>query len=87
VVQVLDNGVVTPTNVTLGRVGLTTIEITSGLRAGQTVVVADNTVALPTINLRGLRGGLGGGGAGPAGGAGGNGGAGGGGGGAPTGGR
>jgi RND family efflux transporter MFP subunit len=90
VVQVLDNGIVTTTNLSLGRVGLTTIEITSGLRAGQTVVVADNSVALPTTSLRGLRGGLGGGGAGPAGGAGGaggNGGAGGGGGGAPTGGR
>jgi multidrug efflux pump subunit AcrA (membrane-fusion protein) len=62
-VQVLDNGVLTRADVTLGRVGLATIEITSGLRAGQTVVVADNTVALPTINLRGLRGGggLGGG--------------------------
>ena len=69
-VQVLDNGVLTRTDVTLGRVGLATIEITSGLRAGQTVVVADNTVALPTINLRGLRGGggLGGGSGGPAGG-------------------
>jgi HlyD family secretion protein len=69
-VQVLDNGVLTKTDVTLGRVGLATIEITSGLRAGQTVVVADNTVALPTTSLRGLRGGggLGGGNGGPAGG-------------------
>jgi len=55
---VLDNGVLTKTDVTLGRVGLATIEITSGLRAGQTVVVADNTVG----------GGLGGGNGGPPGG-------------------
>ena len=69
-VQLLDNGVLTKTDVALGRVGPATIEITSGLRAGQTVVVADNTVPLPTVNLRGLRGGggLGGGNGGPAGG-------------------
>jgi multidrug efflux pump subunit AcrA (membrane-fusion protein) len=68
-VQVLDNGALTRTDVTLGRVGPATIEITSGLRAGQTVVVADNTVPLPTVNLRALRGGggLGGGNGGPAG--------------------
>ena len=42
-VQVLDKGVLTKTDLSLGRVGLATIEITSGLRAGQTVVVADNT--------------------------------------------
>lgn len=66
-VQVLQNGAVTRTRVSVGAVGAATIEITQGLTEGQTVVLADNTTALPTTSSTRLRtgGGAGGFGAGP----------------------
>jgi hypothetical protein len=72
VVQVLTNGIPTPTTVTLGAIGTATVEVTQGLKPGQTVVLADNQTALPTNSSnRGLAGGGGGfGGGAPPGGAG-----------------
>ena len=68
--QVLQNGTVTRKTVTLGAVGTATVEVTNGLSPGDVLVIADNTVALPTNSSnRGLRTGSGfaGGGAGPGG--------------------
>jgi multidrug efflux pump subunit AcrA (membrane-fusion protein) len=62
VVRVLANGTVTTTTVQLGAIGTTTVEVTSGVTPGQTLVIADNTTALPTNSSnRGLRGGAPGG--------------------------
>lgn len=47
-VTVINNGTLTPTKVGIGAVGSTMIEITSGLSAGQRVVLADRAKALPT---------------------------------------
>lgn len=47
VVRVLANGVVTTTRVTTGAVGGGLVEVSAGLTAGQTVVLADTTAALP----------------------------------------
>ena len=71
-VAVLKDGVSTPTAVTVGAVGGGLAEIRSGLTAGDQVILADVSSALPTnstTNVRGLTGGNGPGGAGGAGGA------------------
>ena len=47
-VQVLENGKVQDVTVQVGTVGDTWTEITNGLSAGQEVVLADLTAALPT---------------------------------------
>ncbi|MEP6799966.1 MAG: hypothetical protein ABI890_17540 [Lapillicoccus sp.] len=62
VVSVLAGDVVTRTPVTTGAVGGGLVEVTKGLTAGQQVVVADTTLALPTTTtaVRGLTGGAGG---------------------------
>lgn len=60
---VLKNGTPTPTVVTVGAVGGGLAEVRSGLSAGDQVVIADVTAALPTnstTNVRGLTGGRGG---------------------------
>lgn len=58
VVQVLKDGTPTRTAVKLGAVGGSTVEVIEGLSPGQTLVIADNSTALPTNNSnRGLRGG------------------------------
>ena len=62
VVEVLANGQPTTVRVTVGVVGSTLTQITSGLSAGQQVVLADLSAALPSSNTnnRGLTGGGGG---------------------------
>jgi hypothetical protein len=58
VVQVLKDGTPTRTTVKLGAVGGSTVEIVEGLSPGQTLVIADNSTALPTNSSnRGLRAG------------------------------
>lgn len=51
----------TSVQVVLGATGSTTVQIRSGLAAGQRVVVADNTQALPASNTTALRRAAGGG--------------------------
>lgn len=73
-VSVLRNGSPTPTRVTLGVVGSTLAQVTSGVNAGDQVVLANLDAPLPTAtNNQGFRviGGGGGGGGGRFGGAGG----------------
>jgi len=62
IVQVYDNGQLTAAPVTIGTAGPIFTQITSGLNAGQQVVIADLTAPLPTgnTNIRGLVGGGGG---------------------------
>jgi HlyD family secretion protein len=84
VVSTMVNGKPTTTRVTLGVVGATVTQITSGLKAGDEVMLANITQPMPTGNTN-LRG-FGGGGRGNFGGAGGGGGAAGGGGGGAAGG-
>ena len=59
--QTLKNGVVTPALVKIGYAGTLTTQITSGLRAGQQVVLADLSTALPTNTTNSRRFGVGGG--------------------------
>jgi hypothetical protein len=71
-VQVLTNGVPTTTAVTLGAIGNDLTQIVSGITAGQQVVIADLSAALPTATTTAAAGagvvaGLGGAGAGGAG--------------------
>ena len=47
-VQVVSDGRATRTPVTTGVTGATTVEVTSGLAAGDVVVLADLGAALPT---------------------------------------
>jgi hypothetical protein len=74
VVRVLRQGVVTPVRVVPGAVGTLRTQVTSGVKAGEQVVLADLSVPLPSADTgAGLRGGgfggggTGFGGAGPAG--------------------
>ncbi|NKQ57961.1 HlyD family efflux transporter periplasmic adaptor subunit [Amycolatopsis sp. K13G38] len=62
-VETLSGGATSERRVTLGVVGASTTEVTSGLKAGDEVVLADLSQALPTsnTNARGLVGGGGGG--------------------------
>jgi len=72
-VQVLTNGVPTTTAVTVGAIGNDLTQILSGVTAGQQVVIADLSAALPTATTTAAAGaggviaGLGGAGAGGAG--------------------
>jgi hypothetical protein len=59
--QTLKNGVVTPALVKTGYAGTLTTQITSGLSAGQQVVLADLSTALPTNTTNSRRFGVGGG--------------------------
>jgi len=68
--QTLKNGVVTPALVKTGYAGTLTTQITSGLSAGQKVVLADLSTALPTNTTSSRRLGFAGGSAGGLGGAG-----------------
>jgi len=68
--QTLKNGVVTPALVKTGYAGTLTTQITSGLSAGQQVVLADLSEALPTNTTSSRRLGFPGGSAGGLGGAG-----------------
>jgi multidrug efflux pump subunit AcrA (membrane-fusion protein) len=67
-VQVLKNGVATAVTVTVGAADSSLTQITSGLSAGDTVVIATVTSTVPTTSSssgaarRGLTGGAGGGG-------------------------
>lgn len=67
-VDVLAKGAVSSVRVQAGAVGALVTEVTSGLKEGQTVVLADLTAALPTSSTTSNRfgGGLGGGGLGGA---------------------
>jgi multidrug efflux pump subunit AcrA (membrane-fusion protein) len=49
-VQVLNSGAVKATPVTVGAVGQGRVQVAAGLTAGQVVVLADPTTALPTNN-------------------------------------
>jgi len=62
--QTLKNGVVTPALVKTGYAGTLTTQITSGLSAGQQVVLADRSTALPTNTTSSRRLGFAGGSAG-----------------------
>lgn len=57
------NGKPTPTRVTVGVVGSTVTQITSGLQAGDQVMLANITEPMPTPNTNNGRAGFGGGGA------------------------
>jgi hypothetical protein len=59
--QTLENGVATPALVKTGYAGTLTTQITSGLSAGQHVVLADLSTALPTNTTSSRRFGVGGG--------------------------
>ena len=68
-VQVLTNGVPTTTAVTVGAIGNDLTQILSGVTAGQQVVIADLSAALPTATTTadaGVVAGLGGAGGGRA---------------------
>ena len=68
--QTLKNGVVTPALVKTGYAGTLTTQVTAGLTAGQQVVLADLSTALPTNTTSSRRFGVAGGSAGGLGGAG-----------------
>jgi hypothetical protein len=68
--QTLKNGVATRALVKTGYAGTLTTQITSGLSAGQQVVLADLSTALPTNTTSSRRFGVGGGSTGGLGGAG-----------------
>jgi HlyD family secretion protein len=71
-VTVLDNGTATRTRVTIGAVGTLATQVVSGLKLGQTLVLADRSAALPANSSTSTRVfGTGGGGFGGFGGAGG----------------
>ena len=53
-VQVLSNGTTTLTTVTVGAVGQGRAQVEEGLTAGQVVVLADPSTALPSSNSTGL---------------------------------
>lgn len=55
-VRVLKNGEPQITSVGIGAVGASMVQITSGLSAGDVVVIADNSEALPTSNSSTSRG-------------------------------
>lgn len=61
-VEVLTNGKLTTVTVQVGVIGPLRTQITSGLKAGQTVVLADLHAALPTSNIANAVAGNGGGG-------------------------
>ncbi len=49
--QVLAEGIVTATRVTVGAVGQGKVQVEEGLTAGQVVVLADPSTALPSSNI------------------------------------
>ena len=53
-VQVLSNGTATATTVTVGAVGQGRVQVEEGLTAGQVVVLADPSTALPSSSSTGL---------------------------------